>query len=179
MCWATGLGLLDAEAGQEASFLVYVVDTDKDIQGANAELSIEQHGPAVLSFVWEEVDNGIFNYSYVPRMQGDYLFIIKQNGTKIKHGAWRLHANHTRVTPAHTIFILANTSLAGEAFNVTVQAADKFDNFICEWHDVTSSYALLRQMCEKHLAKYVREKKVKRWKSDEYNGSFNEYSSGP
>jgi hypothetical protein len=58
-CWATGSGLERAVAGQEASFTVYTVDTSGDIQGAGANINVQQHGPATLDFKRTEIDDGI------------------------------------------------------------------------------------------------------------------------
>ena len=60
------------------------------------------------------------------------------------------------------------TSLAAEQLHW-------FDNFVCQWTPNKSSYSVLRQMCEKHLAKYLKEKTIKRWKPEDDEHHANEF----
>jgi hypothetical protein len=145
-CWATGTGLEYAVAGKPATFTVYTVDVDGDIQGAGAAVTIEQHGPtykkngkdavAKIKFIATSLDDGIIRYKYTPTMRGKYLIIIKQGGSKIRHGAFDLYVNHTKMSQANSVFTSTTQTAAGAGLNVTIQTRDKFSNIMSGHSDV-------------------------------------------
>ena len=120
-CWATGTGLEVATAGVEASFTVYTVDTEGDIQGAGANITIQQHGPSTLEFVTTIIDDGIMLFTYTPTVRGDYLVMIRQSGSKIRHGAFNLYVDHAEMSPAACFFTSSNSTAAGAVMNITIQ----------------------------------------------------------
>ena len=127
-CWATGTGLEYAVAGGQASFTVYTVDFSGDIQGAGADVTIEQYGPGTISFGSTALDDGILRFTYVPTVRGFYQIAIRQAGEKIRHGSFTLYVDHAEMSQQNSVFVSATEANAGSGLNITVQTRDAFDN---------------------------------------------------
>ena len=79
--------------------------------------------------------------------------------------------------PAEDIMELRFRTNVKQVKSFSAETLHFFDRFMCNWTPTKSSYALLRQMCENHLAQYLKEKTIKRWTPDDTDHHANEFVS--